>query len=254
MNEISCVIITLNEEENIRRCLQALNWCDEVVIVDSGSSDKTLEICRDFNCKIHHNDFYGYGEQKRFAVSLAENDWVLNVDADEVVSEALKENILLGLNQNSKSVNGFYICRSLFFLGRQFKYGKESKEYYIRLFNKQFANFTEDKVHEGVIVEGSTEKLNGELLHYSYNSIHQYFEKFNNYTTRAARELFEKGKGRSLAFTIIGFPVYFFKNYVINRNFLNGWQGFLWALFSSWYPMVKYAKLWALRNLKSENS
>jgi glycosyltransferase involved in cell wall biosynthesis len=253
MNEISCVIITFNEEENIRRCLQALSWCDEVVIVDSGSSDKTLEICKNFNSKIHHNNFNGYGEQKRFAVSLAKNDWVLNVDADEVVSETLREKILLGLNQNPDSVNGFYLSRSLFFLGKQFKYGRESKEYYIRLFNKQFANFTEDKVHEGVIVNGSTEKLSGELLHYSYNSIHQYFEKFNNYTTQAAQELFEKGKERSLVFTIIGFPVYFFKNYFINRNFLNGWQGFLWALFSSWYPVVKYAKLWALWNLKSGN-
>jgi glycosyltransferase involved in cell wall biosynthesis len=89
MTKISCVIIVFNEEENIRRCLQAISWCDEIVIVDSGSSDKTLEICRDFNCKIHQKNFNGYGEQKRYAVSLAENDWVLNVDADEVVAKEL---------------------------------------------------------------------------------------------------------------------------------------------------------------------
>lgn len=254
MPDISCVIITYNEEENIRRCLQAISWCDEIVIVDSGSEDRTLKICEEFNCKIHHKNFNGYGEQKRFAVSLAENDWVFNVDADEVVTEELREEILLALNQNPKSVNGFYLPRSLFFLGRRFKYGRASNEYYLRLFNKKHGDFSEDKVHEGVSVEGSTKKLNGALLHYSYNSIHQYFEKFNNYTTQAAQELFEKGKKRSLIFTAIGLPVYLFKNYFVNRNFLNGWQGFLWALFSSWYPVVKYAKLWALRNLKNENS
>lgn len=246
MNKISCVIITFNEEENIRRCLQAVSWCDEIVVVDSGSNDDTLKICEEFNCRIHHNDFKGYGEQKRYAVSLAENDWILNVDSDEVVTEELKNEILAELNKEKISVNGFYIPRSLFFLGKRFKHGKESKEYYLRLFNKRHGNFSEDKVHEGVIVQGTDKKLKGELLHYSYNSIHQYFEKFNNYTTQAARELFEKGKRRSLFLTIIGFPVYFFKNYFLNRNFLNGWQGFLWALFSSWYPVVKYSKLWAL--------
>jgi glycosyltransferase involved in cell wall biosynthesis len=252
-NRISCVIITYNEEEHLSGCLQAVSWCDEIVVVDSGSTDKTLKICKDFNCKIHHKDFNGFGEQKRFAVSLAENDWILNVDADEVVTKELKNEILAELDNNI-SVNGFYTPRSLFFLGRQFKYGRESKEYYLRLFNKQHGNFSEDKVHEGVIVNGATKKINGELLHYSYNSIHQYFEKFNNYTTRAAQELFEKGKKRSLILTTIGFPVYFFRNFFLNRNFLNGWQGFLWALFSSCYPVVKYAKLWALWSKNKANS
>ena len=112
----------------------------------------------------------------------------------------MKNEILVELDKNNISVNGFYLVRSLFFLGRQFKYGRESKEYYLRLFNKQHGNFSEDKVHEAVIVNGSTGKLRGELLHYSYNSIHQYFEKFNNYTTQASLELFEKGKKRSLIF------------------------------------------------------
>lgn len=253
MAKISCIIIVFNEEENIFKCLQALNWCDEIVIVDSGSSDKTLEICKDFKCKIHHKNFNGYGEQKRFAVFLAENDWILNVDADEVATAELKNEIFAELDKENISVRGFFIPRSLIFLDKRFKYGKESNEYYLRLFNKKHGNFSEKKVHETVLVNGTTKKLKGELLHYSYKSIHHYYEKFNNYTSQAARELFEKGKKRSLILITIGFPVYFFKNYFINRNFLNGWQGFLWALFSSWYPVVKYAKLWALRNIKRES-
>lgn len=248
MEKVSCVIITYNEEENIRRCLQSVNWCDEIVIADSGSTDNTLKICGEFGCKIYNKEFNGFGEYKQFAVSQALNDWILSIDSDEEVTEELKDEIISELAKGKIENVGFYIPRSLFFLGRRFKYGKESKEYYLRLFNKNFGSFTKDKVHEKVQVNGRTSYLKSPMLHYSYNSFHQYFEKFNKYTTQAANELFEKGKKRSLFLTIISFPLYFFKNYIINRNFLNGWQGFLWALFSSWYPVVKYSKLWALRN------
>ena len=250
MKKISCVIITLNEGKNIRRCLEALRWCDEIVVVDSGSTDETLEICKEFNCKIHHKDFTSFGEQKRFAVSLVENDWVLNIDADEVVSETLKDEIFSELNKEVIECVGFFLPRSLYFLGKRFKYGRESKEFYLRLFNKNLGNFSKDKIHEKVIANGKTKKLIGELLHYSYTSLHQYFEKFNSYTTKAAQELFENGKKRSLLLIILGFPVYFLKNYFLKGNFLNGTEGFLWALFSSFYPIVKYAKLWVLWNVK----
>jgi glycosyltransferase involved in cell wall biosynthesis len=248
MSKLSCIIITYNEEENIRRCLEALCWCDEIVIADSGSTDETLKICNEFGCKIFNKEFNGFGEFKQFAVSKVSNDWVLSIDSDEVVTEELKNEIISELGNDNIEPAGFYIPRSLFFLGKRFKYGKESKEYYLRLFNKNFGSFTQDRVHEKVLVEGKTVHLYSPMLHYSYNSLHQYFEKFNKYTTQAAEQLFEKGKKRSLFLTIIGFPLYFFKNYILNRNFLNGWQGFLWALFSSWYPVVKYAKLWALWN------
>lgn len=250
MHKVSCVIITFNEEANIRRCIEALTWCDEIIVVDSGSTDHTLEICKSFHCKIHFKDFNGFGEQKRFAVSLAINNWVLNIDADEVISDKLKEEIISELSKTEIEFSGFYLPRSLYFLGRRFKYGRESKEFYLRLFNKNHGNFSEDKVHEKVLVDDKTKSLKGELLHYSYTSLHQYFEKFNNYTSSAAQSFFNKGKKRSLVITIIGFPFYFLKNYFLNGNVLNGKQGFLWALFSSFYPIVKYAKLWALYNKK----
>jgi glycosyltransferase involved in cell wall biosynthesis len=252
MHKISCVIITFNEEANIRRCIEALTWCNEIIVLDSGSTDHTLEICKDFHCKIHYKDFNGFGEQKRFAVSLAENDWVLNIDADEVVSDALKKEIISEMSKSVPEYAGYYLLRSLYFLGRRFKYWRESKEFYLRLFNKNHGNFSEDKVHEKILVDGKTKSLKGELLHYSYTSLHQYFEKFNNYTTKASEELFEKGKKKNLILTIFSFPAYFLKNYLLNGNFLNGIQGFLWALFSSFYPIVKYAKLWVLWNKKEK--
>ncbi|MEJ2196144.1 MAG: glycosyltransferase family 2 protein [Ignavibacteriaceae bacterium] len=227
--KISCVIITLNEEENIRRSLTAVNWCDEIIVVDSGSTDKTVDICKESGCKVYHKDFDGYGEQKRYAVSLAKNDWVLNIDADEVVSNELKTEIEKIFGNEKINYNGFALRRMLIFLGKKFKHGKESKEYYIRLFNKKFGDFSKDN-----------------------------FTKFNSYTTKAATALIDKGKtGRSPVVIVIGFPVYFFKNYIINRNFLNGVPGFLWALFSSLYPVIKYFKLWSYRiqaNDKSQSS
>jgi glycosyltransferase involved in cell wall biosynthesis len=249
--KISCVVITLNEEENIRRALNSVKWCDEIVVVDSGSTDKTIEICEEFNCRISNKEFNGYGEQKRYAVSLANNDWILSIDADEVVSDELCDEIKNIFNDDEIKFNGFFFPRSLIFLGKHFKYGRENKEYYLRLFNKNCGNFSTDKVHEKVKLNGNTQKLNGTLHHYSYTNIEQYFNKFNSYTTNAAEVLFDEGnKGRSVAAIILGFPVYFFKNYFIYRNFLNGMQGFLWALFSSLYPVIKYFKLWALWNRK----
>ena len=256
--KISCVIITLNEEENIRRSLTAVNWFDEIIVVDSGSTDKTIDICKELGCKVYHKNFDGYGEQKRYAVSLAQNDWVLNIDADEVVSDELKTEIEKIFSDENINSNGYALRRKLIFLGKKFNYGKESKEYYIRLFNKNFGNFSKDRVHEKVELNGEAKKLKGVFYHYSYKNIEQYFTKFNSYTTKAATALFEKGKtGRSPAVIIIGFPIYFLKNYIINRNFLNGIPGFLWALFSSLYPVIKYFKLWSYRvqaNDKSQSS
>jgi glycosyltransferase involved in cell wall biosynthesis len=244
--KISCVIIALNEEGNIRRSLNAVKWCDEIIVVDSGSDDKTIDICNEFGCKVYHKDFDGYGEQKRYAVSLANNDWVMNIDADEVVSDKLKNEIENIFSSEEIKYNGFALPRSLIFLGKKFKYGKESREFYVRLFNKKFGDFSLDKVHEKVELNGEVKKLKGEFLHYSYLNIEQYFKKFNSYTTKAAAVLYDKGKkGRTPLAIVFGFPIYFFKIYFVNRNFLNGIPGFLWALFSSLYPVIKYFKLWS---------
>lgn len=248
---ISCVIITLNEEDNIRRTLEAVSWCDEIIVVDSGSEDKTIDICKEFNCKIFNKDFKGYGGQKSYAISLAKNNWILNIDADEVVSENLKNEIESIFSKDDINYNGFYLPRSLVFLGRRFKYGRESKEYHLRLFNRKFGNFNSNKVHEKVVLNGTTVKFKGILYHYSYSSIDQYFKKFNLYTTNSAQALFEAGnRGRNVISIIFSFPIYFIKNYFIYRNFLNGMRGFLWALFSSLYPVIKYFKLWTLWNTK----
>ncbi len=189
--KVSCVIITFNEEENLVECLKSVSWCDEITLVDSGSTDNTIKIAEKYGAKIYKRDFPGYGEQKQYAVSLASNDWILSIDADEIITKELQESILKRFS-SSDLPEGFLIHRRLFFLEKEFKYGRESKELILRLFNRKFGNFNSAKVHETIELKGSVEKLSGLLLHNSYKSLDQYFEKFNHYTTKAAKELFEK--------------------------------------------------------------
>jgi len=243
---VSCVIITRNEQQNLAECLESVRWCDEIILVDSGSTDKTIEIAEKSGAKIYKKELVGFGEQKRYAVSLASNDWVFSIDADEVVTDGLKKSILKRFDSSEALPAGFSVQRRLCFLGKEFKYGNEANEFLVRLFNKESGNFSKAKVHEGVELNGEPEKLNGTLLHNSYKTLHQYFEKFNNYTTRAANELYEKGKSKNIVLTYFWFPLYFVKNYFLKRNFLNGKEGFIWAFFSSCYPLVKYSKLWKL--------
>lgn len=248
--KISCVIITFNEEENLSDCLKSVSWCDEIIVVDSGSTDKTVEIAEKLGAKVFKKDFAGFGEQKQYAVSLASNDWIFSIDADEVVTEELQGSILNRF-LSADLPEGFLVNRRLFFLGKEFKYGRESKELILRLFNKKSGNFNSAKVHESVELKGKVEKLSGLLLHNSYKSKGQYFEKFNDYTSKAADELFKKGKRRNIILTYLLFPLYFFKNYILDRNFLNGSKGFIWAFYSSHYPLIKYSKLRKL--YKSQN-
>ena len=251
---VSCVIITLNEAENLADCLESVKWGNEIILLDSGSKDKTIEIAERFGAKIFKKELTGFGDQKRYAVSLASNDWVLSIDADEIASKKLNKSIIKIFQESENLPAGFQIKRRLCFLGREFGYGRESDEFLLRLFNKKFGNFNSAKVHESVELKGETEKLQGILIHNSYKTLHQYFQKFNDYTTRAANELFEKGKKGRVVLTYFLFPFYFIKNYILNRNFLNGKEGIIWAFFSSCYPIVKYSKLWKLNRDKNRSN
>ncbi len=243
---ISVVIIAKNEAFNLRKSLPKLSWCDEIIVVDDNSTDETVEIAKSFACKIWTRQFDGFGTQKRFAVSQAQNDWILNIDADEVLSDELIQeirNIKDGLE-----IRAYEIPVRHVFLGKVFKYGKESRYKHLRLFNRLYGNFDEATVHEKVHIDGKISELKGLIMHHSYRDLEHYFEKFNKYTEIGAEKLFKKGKNRSLISCLASFPVYFFKHYVIYRNFMNGWQGLVWSYLNAWYHTVKYLKLYAKKH------
>jgi len=243
---VSAVIIAKNEGYNLKKSLPKLSWCDEIILVDDHSTDDTIEVAKSFACKVWSRQFDGFGTQKRFGVSHAKNDWILNIDADEVLSDELIHEI-----QNIKDglpIHAYLIPIRHVFLGKVFKYGKESGFKHLRLFNRQYGNFDEAPVHEKVHIEGQISNLKGLILHHSYRDLHHYFQKFNTYTEIGANKLLNNGKSRHLIFCLASFPIYFFKHYFIYRNFMNGWQGFVWSYLNAWYHTIKYLKLYTKRH------
>ena len=238
---VSAVIITRNESKNIRRTLSRLYWCDEIVILDSYSTDETVGICREFGCRIFFRAFDGYGTQKRHAVALAKNDWILCIDADEVLSEELVGEIIHEMRYGPRC-DAYKLPMNLVFLGREFRFGKESQRHFLRLFNRNVGNFNADALHEKIEVAGSVGKMNHRILHYSYHSLQQYLEKSNRYTTMGAEGAAKKGKRKSLLTIMVCLPFHFTRYFFLERNVLNGAQGFYWSVLCTISHFVKYVK------------
>ncbi|NJL13139.1 MAG: glycosyltransferase family 2 protein [Microscillaceae bacterium] len=210
MPKISAVLITLNEALNLPRVLASVQWCDEMVVVDSGSTDNTLALAQSLGAKTFYNKFEGYGPQKHFAVSQACHDWVLIVDADEEVSPGLAQEIQAMMKNETIAFQGFRLPRDFVFMGRVMRYGGLHGEMYLRLFNRKFGNFNDKKIHESAIIEGKIGRLKGRLMHYSYRHLEDYFQKYNHYTSLAARDLHQKGKKTAPWKIYLRFPFTFF--------------------------------------------
>jgi glycosyltransferase involved in cell wall biosynthesis len=247
--QISVVIITKNEEENLRKSLPKLSWCEDIIVIDDNSTDQTIAVAESFGCRVFTRTLDGFGAQKQFAVSKTKFDWVLNIDADEVMSDDLVQEIQL-LDLSRPVITGYQVPVRHVFMNRIFRYGKESKFYHLRLFNKRAGNFNAATVHERVEISGKQQKLHHVILHYSYKDLEHYFRKFNHYTSIGARKLKEKGKSRPLLLCIAGFPAYFIKHYLFYGNILNGAAGFTWSYLNAWYHTVKYLKLHELNQQK----
>jgi len=241
MLPVSAVIITHNESRNIRRTLSRLSWCDEILVLDSYSTDDTVSICREFGCSIYFRTFDGYGTQKRYAVSLAKNDWVLCIDADEVLSEELNKEIICEMTAGP-SFDAYRLPMNLVFLDREFRYGKESQRYFLRLFDRKAGNFNVDTLHEKIEIHGNIGKMDNRILHYSYRSLQQWLEKCNRYTTMGAEGAVKKGKKRSFFAILFCLPFHFTRYFFVERNILNGPQGFYWSVLCTMAHFVKYVK------------
>jgi glycosyltransferase involved in cell wall biosynthesis len=252
---ISAFIICQNEERQILRCLKSIAWCDEIIVVDSGSTDNTLQICRDFaasfpkDVKITYQAWSGYVAQKRFALSLCTGRWVLNLDADEEVSPLLAREIqaLIRSDANIRlSYNGFYLNRVIFFLNRWWRKGAWYPEYRLRLCRREATTWGGRDPHEKASVTGKTSRCKGELYHYSFTDLSDYIRRVTTLALTAANTMHERGE-RSSLFKLLGRPLArFFKFFVVKRGFREGRAGLMVALIESFSVLVKYAKLWEL--------
>ncbi|MDX2047540.1 MAG: glycosyltransferase family 2 protein, partial [Chitinophagaceae bacterium] len=235
---VSAVIVTYNDAFYLRRTLKQLYWCNEIIIVDNFSTDNTLSVCREYNCKIFQRQFDSYGEQKGFGVRKASNNWTLIIDADEYLTPELAEEIQLEL-QNTRNCNGYLIPVSLVYREKEFRHGKESKKYFIKLFHKEYCEINGDKADEKISVPGTKRKLKSKILRFSFSNIYEGINKMNANSTYRAEIAVETGR-KPPAFIYLAIPLYFWKYYLLDRNFMNGKNGFYWSVFNAFYLLAEY--------------
>ena len=238
--KISAVIVTLNEEDRIEACLEGVSFCDEIVVVDAGSSDRTVEIAKRFTDKVTHHEWENFRAQKAYAISLAVHPWILLVDADEQVSPELGAEIRS--LPDDPSEDGFFLRRDFYFMGRLMRHGGAWPDWVMRLFRADRFSLGGTETHEVFEVQGATGKLDGSLKHYSYRNLSDYFQRFNRYTTLGAAERYERGV-RAGFIQHFRIPYEFIMRYIIRGGFLDGYPGFVYAMISSFYAWTKYVKL-----------
>lgn len=249
--KISAFIICFNEASQIRRCLESIRWCDEIVVVDSGSTDGTVQICKEYTSKIFERAWPGYVAQKQFGLEQCSGDWVFNIDSDEEVSPELREEIKATIADTSpaaEKIGGYQISRIVFYLNRWWRRGGWYPEYRLRLCRRQSTQWGGDDPHDKAIVKGGVKRLKGELFHYTYSDISDHVRRLNSYSTSSAQALYKKGACGCLLNIFINPFARFFKFYFIKRGFLEGVPGFLVACLEGYYVLLKYFKLWELRH------
>jgi len=248
--KVSAIVVCYNEEDNIRACLESVTWCDEIVVVDAHSTDRTLDIVRQFTNRVLVRDWPGYREQKQFALEQARLEWVLNLDADERVSPELRTEIQQELADGAPGIDGFYIPRLVHYLGRWWYRGGWYPDYRLRLFRREKARWGGVNPHEKVLIEGRTRRLTGSLLHFTYADVSQHLQTVNRLTDISAVETLKRD--RVTAGRLVSRPFWrFFRSLVVDRGVLEGWPGFFVAATAGFYVFLKYAKALELRETKA---
>jgi glycosyltransferase involved in cell wall biosynthesis len=244
MEKLSVVIITLNEEKNIQVCIQSVSSiADEIIVLDSFSTDNTQAICEQLGVRFYQHKFEGHIEQKNRALQLANNNWVLALDADEQPNSTLLQNIKNTLD-NPKA-DAYYFNRLTNYLGKWIKHSAWYPDQKLRLFKKSKGQWAGQNPHDKIEIspDAKVEYLKGDLLHFSYYSIEQHLTQINNFTTIGAAEAFKKGRKANLPIAIIKSIWKFIRDYFFNLGILDGYYGFVICSLSAWATFTKYLKI-----------
>ena len=245
--DLSVVIITKNEAGNIADALESVRWIDDVIVVDSGSSDATVEIAKRFTDHVTTRAWEGYGPQKNYATGLAAHDWVLSLDADERVSKELATEIQ-GLLLSGPPMQGYRIPRTMYYLGRWIRSTDWYPDLQLRLYDRRVARWNARHVHESVTVDGRVGRLHSEIHHYSYRDISHHLSTIDRYTTLAVKQMVSEQQRAGWLELMSRPPLTFLRNYVLKRGVRDGVQGLIVSLMNSYYVFLKFAKLWAHRH------
>jgi glycosyltransferase involved in cell wall biosynthesis len=247
--KISATIIACNEERNIARAIESLRCCDEILVVDSGSTDRTVEIARKLGARVIEMEWRGYAGQKNFASDQASYDWVLSIDADESLSEALEAEIWQ-IKKTGPQYDAYTMPRLAQYLGRWILHSGWYPDRKIRLFDRRKARWEGDYVHESVVVQGTVGHLESNLLHFTCNSLTEHLRTMDRYTTLAAEQLVDQ-KAKITWRRIVLDPLWtFFKTYFLKQGFRDGLEGLCIAYMAAFYNFVKYAKARFMQNAR----
>ncbi|MBI4986259.1 MAG: glycosyltransferase family 2 protein [Rhodocyclales bacterium] len=245
---VSAVLITFNAASQIEDCLRSLAFCDEILVVDSGSGDGTTALAERRGARVVSAAWRGFGAQKQFAVEQAAHDWVLCIDADERVSANLRASIEAALANPAQHAYRFARCNR--FMGRYLRHGEGYPDWSLRLFDRRHARWSDDAVHEKVVVAGAVGTLRGDLMHDSAETLEGYLTKQNRYTTLAAEEALVRGKRATTAHVLLSPAVRFLKFYFFRLGFLDGLPGLVHILIGCGNSFAKYAKMLAFQSGK----
>jgi len=239
--KISATLITCNEERNIARAIESLRCSDEVVVVDSGSTDRTVELATNLGARIVDTPWRGYAAQKNLAAERASHDWILSLDADEALSEAL-EGEIWQLKKTGPACDAYTVPRLAQYLGRWILHSGWHPDRKVRLYDRRKARWVGSYVHESVQVDGRVGELQSSLLHFTCSSLSEHMKTMEHYTTLAAEEIVAQGRKVTLGHLLFDPPWTFFRTYVIQRGFLDGPEGVAIAYMAAFYNFLKYAK------------
>jgi glycosyltransferase involved in cell wall biosynthesis len=243
---ISAAVITFNEERNIARLIESLRCCDEILVLDSGSTDRTVEIATKLGARVVEASWHGYAAQKNIAVELASYDWIMSLDADESLSEALEAEIW-HIKKSGPHFDGYTMPRLAQYLGRWILHSGWYPDRKVRLFDRRKANWVGRYVHESVVVKGRVGHLDSNILHFTCSSLSEHLKSIDRYTSLAAQELVGSKKKIMFAHLLFNPPWTFIQTYLLKRGYLDGIEGLAIAYMAALYNFVKYAKACYMR-------
>jgi glycosyltransferase involved in cell wall biosynthesis len=244
--KLSVTVITWNEAANLGAALQSVSWADELLVVDSGSTDETIEIAHQHTDRVEVRDWPGYVAQKNYAAGAASHDWILSLDADERVTPELAAEIR-GIMAGTPAHAAYRLPRVTWHLGRWVRATDWYPDFQTRLYDRRQARWSGDYVHESVVTAGSIGRLHGELQHYPYRDVADHLETINRYSGYAARQMFEHGRRTRVVDLVVHPPLAFLRNYIARGGFREGATGFVISRMNAYYVFLKYAKLWELQ-------